>query len=140
MKFYKKVLLTLSSAGIMTACSNKEDDAKTLPQVKAVIVQQAYDAGRFYGVYCDIDGDGLIDREVCITRNIFDNYYQSLGKAIRIGDTIKYYTATPDKLHIRIRHSEKYPATINNRSIDQIADSIKYQRKLAELRQKAKVH
>lgn len=142
MKFYKKVLLTLSSAGIMTACSNKEDNAKTLHQVKAVVVQLAYtsDIGKFYGAYCDIDGDGQIDRLVYITRNNFDTYYQSLEKTIHIGDTIKYYTATPDKLYVRMRHLGNFPDSINNRSIDQIADSLKYQHKLAKLRQKAKVH
>ena len=142
MKFYKKVLLTLSSAGIMTACSNKEDNAKTLHQVKAVVVQLAYtsDIGKFCGAYCDIDGDGQIDRLVYITRNNFDTCYQSLEKTIHIGDTIKYYTATLDKLYVRMHHLGNFSDSINNRSIDQIVDSLKYQHKLAKLRQEAKVH
>ena len=126
----------------MTACSNKEDNAKTLHQVKAVVVQLAYtsDIGKFYGAYCDIDGDGQIDRLVYITRNNFDTCYQSLEKTIHIGDTIKYYTATPDKLYVRMHHLGNFSDSINNRSIDQIVDSLKYQHKLAKLRQEAKVH
>lgn len=138
MNFYKKVLLTLTAAGTMTACCNKEP----LTQVKAVVVQPAYDSetGKFFGVYCDADGDDQIDRLVYITRSNFDRYYQLVGEAIHAGDTIKYYTVTPDKLRVQMKHLENHPDSINNRSINQIADSLKYQHKLAKLRQEAKVH
>ena len=139
--FYKKVLLTLSSAGIMTACVN-EHNAKPLSQVKAVVVQHACtgDRGGFHGVYCDTDGDGQLDKYVRITRHNFDAHYRLLQKTLQVGDTIKFYTATPNKLRVNMRHLKNYPDSINNRSVEDIVDSLKYQHELAKLRQEAKVH
>ena len=79
MKLYKKVFLTLSGAGMLTACTGKGE-----PPIQALVI--GIDARQKpMKCYCDLDGDGLADRE-------FNIYTPEFADYINVGDTIRYHT------------------------------------------------
>ena len=78
MKLYKKVFLTLSGAGMLTACMKGE------PPIQALVI--GIDATQKpMKCYCDLDGDGLVDKEFNINTTEYADY-------INVGDTIQYQT------------------------------------------------
>ena len=78
MKLYKKVFLTLSGAGMLTACMKGE------PTIQALVI--GIDARQKpMKCYCDLDGDGLVDKEFNINTTEYADY-------INVGDTIQYQT------------------------------------------------
>ena len=79
MKLYKKVFLTLSGAGMLTACTGKSE-----PPMQALVIGIA-DRQKPMKCYCDLDGDGLVDKEFNINTTEYVDY-------INVGDTIRYHT------------------------------------------------
>lgn len=79
MKLYKKVFLTLSGAGMLTACTGKSE-----PPIQALVIGIGA-RQKPMKCYCDLDGDGLVDKEFNINTTEYADY-------INVGDTIRYHT------------------------------------------------
>jgi hypothetical protein len=88
MQFYKKVLLTLSGAGMMVSCVPLS--LMTQHAQGKVVEKDAY------GVCLDSDGDGLADAYMDINDTKATNNQCYFQDYIAVGDTLKYRT-TEDK-------------------------------------------
>ena len=88
MQFYKKVLLTLSSAGMMVSCVPLS--LMTQPAQGKVVEKDEYN------VYLDSDNDGLADACMYISGLTAKNNQCFFKDYIALGDTLKYRT-TSDK-------------------------------------------
>ena len=88
MQFYKKVLLTLSSAGMMASCVPLS--LMTQPAQGKVVEKDEYN------VYLDSDNDGLADACMYISGSTAKNNQCFFKDYIALGDTLKYRT-TSDK-------------------------------------------
>ena len=88
MQFYKKVLLTLSSAGMMVSCVPLS--LMTQPAQGKVVEKDEYN------VYLDADNDGLADACMYISGSTAKNNQCFFKDYIALGDTLKYRT-TSDK-------------------------------------------
>ena len=88
MQFYKKVLLTLSSAGMMVSCVPLS--LMTHPAQGKVVEKDEYN------VYLDSDNDGLADACMYISGSTAKNNQCFFKDYIALGDTLKYRT-TSDK-------------------------------------------
>ncbi len=133
MKFYKKVFLTLSGAGILLGgCKTKRTPPPPvkLYHVNAVIVQR--DTNRSVAYMCDTDGDGLIDMHVDYA--YFDRR-RLLRHALHIGDTIKFYTEKPHDVYQSVYYYRGYPDSVNDKSKKQLLDLFERQMQIDELRQ-----
>ena len=133
MKFYKKVFLTLSGAGILLGgCKTKRTPPPPvkLYHVNAVIVQR--DTNRSVAYMCDTDGDGLIDMHVDYA--YFDRR-RLLRHALHIGDTIKFYTDNPHDVYQNVFYHRGHPDSINDKPTDQLLDAFERQMQIDELRQ-----
>ena len=134
MKFYKKVFLTLSGAGILTGCCETKRTPPPpvkLYRVNAVVVVQR-DNYRPVAYLCDTDGDGMIDMHVDYA--YFDRR-RLLRKAVHIGDTIKFYTENPHDVFQSVFFRHAYPDSVNDKSTTQLLDSFERQMQIDELRQ-----
>ena len=88
MQFYKKVLLTLSSAGAMASCA----PLSTLTQpAQGTVVEKDE-----YNVFLDSDNDGLADAKMYMNGSKLRNNQCFFDDYIVVGDTLKYRT-TQDK-------------------------------------------
>lgn len=136
MKLYKKVFLTLSGAGILLGgCKTKRASPPPvkLYHVNAVVMQMDNPCN---ACYCDTDSDGLIDRHIEYAANVTDRKIL-LKHVLKIGDTIKFHTATPNHVHDKLRWDCMDQDSINNQSMAQVLDSIEYHNKIQKLRERA---
>ena len=137
MKLYKKVFLTLSGAGMLSGCcdncSRPQRPPEKLYRVNAVVVQMD---NPWNACYCDINGDGLIDRHIIYASGTTDRRVL-LKSVLKIGDTIKFHTATPNYVHDELRWDCMNRDSINNQSMAQALDSIEYHNKIQKLRERA---
>ena len=88
MQFYKKVLLTLSGAGIISSCAPL---SQITHSARGRVVEK-----NAYGVCLDSDGDGLADAYMDINDTKAKNNQCYFQDYIAVGDTLKYRT-TEDK-------------------------------------------
>lgn len=88
MQFYKKVLLTLSGAGIISSCAPL---SQITHSAQGRVVEK-----NAYGVCLDSDGDGLVDAYMDINDTKAKNNQCYFQDYIAVGDTLKYRT-TEDK-------------------------------------------
>jgi hypothetical protein len=88
MQFYKKVLLTLSGAGIISSCAPL---SQITHSAQGRVVEK-----NAYGVCLDSDGDGLADAYMDINDTKAKNNQCYFQDYIAVGDTLKYRT-TEDK-------------------------------------------
>lgn len=87
MKFYKKVLLTLTAAGTMTACQEVAGPERFKKQG---IVTGINTNKNMY--YLDMDGDGLTDKSLYLYYGYGNDEDYYFRKYIQVGDTLKYST------------------------------------------------
>lgn len=88
MQFYKKVLLTLSSAGMMVSCVPLS--LMTHPAQGKVVEKDEC------GVYLDSNNDGLVDACMYINGSTAKNHQCFFKDYIALGDTLKYRTTTDE--------------------------------------------
>ena len=84
MQFYKKVLLTLSGAGMMVSCVPLS--LMTHPAQGKVVEKDEYN------VYLDSNNDGLADACMYISGSTAKNNQCFFKDYIALGDTLKYRT------------------------------------------------
>ena len=88
MQFYKKVLLTLSGAGMMASCVPLSQ--MTQPAQGKVVEKDEYN------VYLDSNNDGLADACMYISGSTAKNNQCYFKDYIALGDTLKYRTTTDE--------------------------------------------
>ena len=88
MQFYKKVLLTLSGAGMMVSCVPLS--LMTHPAQGKVVEKDEYN------VYLDSNNDGLADACMYISGSTAKNNQCFFKDYIALGDTLKYRTTTDE--------------------------------------------
>ena len=113
MQFYKKVLLTLSSAGMMASCVPLS--LMTQPAQGKVVEKDEYN------VYLDSDNDGLADACMYISGSTAKNNQCFFKDYIALGDTLKYRT-TSDKpvLLDADLYRNAILDSVNNRSVEDL--------------------
>lgn len=84
MVFYKKVLLTLSGAGMMMSCAPVSNITKP-------VTARVVNITKYY--YLDQDGDGAVDNCLYINGGKQDNNQCYFHDYIQIGDTLKFRAA-----------------------------------------------
>lgn len=84
MSFYKKVLLTLSGAGMMMSCVPVSNITKP-------VTARVVNITKYY--YLDQDGDGAVDNCLYINGGKQDNNQCYFHDYIQIGDTLKFRAA-----------------------------------------------
>ncbi len=113
MQFYKKVLLTLSSAGVMASCVPLS--LMTQPAQGKVVEKDDYN------VYLDLNNDGLADACMYISGSTAKNNQCFFRDYIELGDTLKYRTTTNEPV---ILDADLYRNAIldsvNNRSVEDL--------------------
>ena len=84
MVFYKKVLLTLSGAGLISSCAPVSNITKP-------VTARVVNITKYY--YLDQDGDGAVDNCLYINGGKQDNNQCYFHDYIQIGDTLKLRAA-----------------------------------------------
>ena len=84
MEFYKKVLITLSGAGLISSCAPVSNITKP-------VVARVVHITKYY--YLDQDGDGAVDNCLYINGGKQDNNQCYFHDYIQIGDTLKLRAA-----------------------------------------------
>ena len=106
MKFYKKLILTLSGAGMLTACASDES-------YQSVVIAKTSDQ-----IFLDTDNDGLADER-------FDfNYmvqYGALYDYIMVGDTVVWRPGNA----LTGQYHPTNIKTVNGHSQDKISKLVK---------------
>ena len=113
MQFYKKVLLTLSSAGMMASCVPLS--LMTQPAQGKVVEKDEYN------VYLDSDNDGLADACMYISGSTAKNNQCFFKDYIALGDTLKYRTTTDKPVHLDADlYRNAILDSVNNRSVEDL--------------------
>ena len=110
MQFYKKVLLTLSSAGVMASCA----PLSTLTQPAQGTVVEKNECG----VLLDVDNDGLADASMDINGNTGMHNQCYFHDYINVGDTLKYRTTENNPVILSADfYRNAVLDSVNNRSV-----------------------
>lgn len=113
MQFYKKVLLTLSSAGMMVSCVPLS--LMTQPAQGKVVEKDEYN------VYLDSDNDGLADACMYISGSTAKNNQCFFKDYIALGDTLKYRTTTDKPVLLDADlYRNAILDSVNNRSVEDL--------------------
>ena len=113
MQFYKKVLLTLSSAGMMASCVPLS--LMTQPAQGKVVEKDEYN------VYLDADNDGLADACMYISGSTAKNNQCFFKDYIALGDTLKYRTTTDKPVLLDADlYRNAILDSVNNRSVEDL--------------------
>lgn len=113
MQFYKKVLLTLSSAGMMASCVPLS--LMTQPAQGKVVEKDEYN------VYLDSDNDGLADACMYISGSTAKNNQCFFKDYIALGDTLKYRTTTDKPVLLDADlYRNAILDSVNNRSVEDL--------------------
>lgn len=113
MQFYKKVLLTLSSAGMMVSCVPLS--LMTQPAQGRVVEKDEYN------VYLDSNNDGLADACMYISGSTAKNNQCFFKDYIALGDTLKYRTTTDKPVLLDADlYRNAILDSVNNRSVEDL--------------------
>lgn len=113
MQFYKKVLLTLSSAGMMVSCVPLS--LMTQPAQGKVVEKDEYN------VYLDSNNDGLADACMYISGSTAKNNQCFFKDYIVLGDTLKYRTTTDKPVLLDADlYRNAILDSVNNRSVEDL--------------------
>ncbi len=113
MQFYKKVLLTLSSAGMMVSCVPLS--LMTQPAQGKVVEKDEYN------VYLDSNNDGLADACMYISGSTAKNNQCFFKDYIALGDTLKYRTTTDKPVLLDADlYRNAILDSVNNRSVEDL--------------------
>lgn len=91
MQFYKKVFLTLSTAGAMVSC---------VPVSMMTYPVQAKVIEKVNFIYLDSDNDGLVDSRMYISGSSEKNNQCYFRDYLMLGDTIKYHTTKDNPVEL----------------------------------------
>ncbi len=112
MQFYKKVLLTLSSAGVMASCA----PLSTLTQpVQGKVVEKDE-----YNVFLDLDNDGLADARMYMNGSKLRNNQCYFNDYIVVGDTLKYRTTQDNPVILSADYYNAVLDSVNCRSAEDL--------------------
>lgn len=113
MQFYKKILLTLSSAGAVVSCVPLSNITK--PVTARVVYITKYH-------YLDQDGDGAVDNCLYINGNKQDNNQCYFHDCIQIGDTLKFRTANKRLVNLSADVATRNVIldSVNNKSVEDL--------------------
>ncbi len=112
MQFYKKVLLTLSSAGVMASCA----PLSTLTQpAQGTVVEKDE-----YNVFLDSDNDGLADAKMYMNGSKLRNNQCYFNDYIVIGDTLKYRTTQDKPVILSADYYNAVLDSVNGRSAEDL--------------------
>lgn len=110
MKLYKKVILTLSGAGIMASCAPL---SKMTHSAQGKVVEK-----NEYGVLLDVDNDGLADASMDINENTGKHNQCYFYDYINVGDTLKYRTTENNPVILSADfYRNAVLDSVNNRSV-----------------------
>ena len=112
MQFYKKVLLTLSSAGVMASCAPLS--TLTRPAKGTVVEKDAYN------VFLDSNNDGLADAKMYINSSKFKNNQCYFNDYIVVGDTLKYRTTQDNPVILSADYYNAVLDSVNNLSAEDL--------------------
>ena len=113
MQFYKKVLLTLSGAGMMVSCVPLENISN--PVAARVVKITKYH-------YLDQDGDGAVDNCLYINGGKQDNNQCYFHDYIQIGDTLKFRAANKRLVNLSsdVATRNVILDSVNNKSVEDL--------------------
>jgi hypothetical protein len=112
MQFYKKVFLTLSTAGAMVSCAPLSQ--MTLPAQGKVIEKADF-------IYLDYDNDGIADARMYISGYTAKNNQCYFKDYILVGDTLKYRTTKDNPVNLDADlYQNVVLDSVNNRSADDL--------------------
>lgn len=112
MQFYKKVLLTLSSAGVMASCAPLS--TLTQPAQGKVVEKDEYN------VFLDLDNDGLADASMYISDYKLKNNQCYFKDYIVVGDTLKYRTTQDKPVVLSADYYNAVLDSVNGRSAEDL--------------------
>ena len=112
MQFYKKVLLTLSSAGMMVSCVPLS--LMTQPAQGKVVEKDEYN------VYLDSNNDGLADASMYISDYKLKNNQCYFKDYIVVGDTLKYRTTQDKPVVLSADYYNAVLDSVNGRSAEDL--------------------
>ncbi len=112
MQFYKKVLLTLSSAGVMASCVPLS--MITRPAKGTVVEKDAYN------VFLDSDNDGLADVKMYMNGSKLRNNQCYFDDYIVVGDTLKYRTTQDNPVILSADYYDAVLDSVNNLSAEDL--------------------
>ena len=112
MQFYKKVLLTLSSAGVMASCA----PLSTLTHsAQGKVVEKDE-----YIVFLDSDNDGLADARMYMNGSKLRNNQCYFNDYIVVGDTLKYRTTQDNPVILSADYYNAVLDSVNCRSAEDL--------------------
>jgi hypothetical protein len=112
MQFYKKVLLTLSSAGMMASCVPLS--LMTQPAQGKVVEKDEYN------VFLDLDNDGLADAKMYMNGSKLRNNQCYFSDYIVVGDTLKYRTTQDNPVILSADYYNAVLDSVNCRSAEDL--------------------
>lgn len=110
MVFYKKVLLTLSGAGLISSCAPVSNTTKP-------VTARVVNITKYY--YLDQDGDGAVDNCLYINGGKQDNNQCYFHDYIQIGDTLKFRAANKRLVNLSADAATRNVLldSVNNKSV-----------------------
>ena len=113
MEFYKKVLITLSGAGLISSCAPVSNITK--PVTARVVNITKYH-------YLDQDGDGAVDNCLYINGSKQDNNQCYFHDYIQIGDTLKFRAANKRLVNLSADAATRNVLldSVNNKSVEDL--------------------
>ncbi len=113
MVFYKKVLLTLSGAGMMMSCAPVSNITKP-------VTARVVNITKYY--YLDQDGDGAVDNCLYINGGKQDNNQCYFHDYIQIGDTLKFRAANKHLVNLSADVATRNVIldSVNNKSVEDL--------------------
>ena len=110
MQFYKKILLTLSGAGMMSSCAPVSNITKP-------VVARVVHITKYY--YLDQDGDGVVDNCLYINGKKIDNNQCYFHDYIQVGDTLKFRAANKRSVNLSADVATRNVIldSVNNKSV-----------------------
>ena len=113
MDFYKKVLITLSGAGLISSCAPVSNITK--PVTARVVNITKYH-------YLDQNGDGAVDNCLYINGSKQDNNQCYFHDYIQIGDTLKFRAANKRLVNLSADSATRNVLldSVNNKSVEDL--------------------
>ena len=110
MVFYKKILLTLSGAGLISSCAPVSNITKP-------VTARVVNITKYY--YLDQDGDGAVDNCLYINGGKQDNNQCYFHDYIQIGDTLKFRAANKRLVNLSADAATRNVLldSVNNKSV-----------------------
>lgn len=113
MQFYKKILLTLSSAGAVVSCA-------PLSNITKPVTARVVNITKYH--YLDQDGDGAVDNCLYINGNKRDNNQCYFHDYIQIGDTVRFRAANKRLVNLSADVATRNVIldSVNNKSVEDL--------------------